>query len=275
MQCPTRITSQGDKHVKIADNYSPTIRSGGGNHDLPKRLHVRQSGTAAIAISALAALLTLSACDTAQDADTGDDTGLTNVDPRDAAAGPDAPEVPVVTGRDADQRPAIGADAVASVDDPERTIFAVAEIAPVDGSGVTGNVEFRENDGIVVVEGHLQGLFPGRHGLHIHETGDCSGNGAAAAGGHLAPDDDPHGAPDSHPARHHMGDLGNVTADAGGQVQFTMSDAEMTLGTGAKSVLYKALIVHAGEDDLATQPAGASGDRVGCGVIERDLSPAY
>ena len=34
-------------------------------------------------------------------------------------------------------------------------------------------------------------------------------------------------------------------------------------------VLRKAIIVHAGEHDYTSQPSGAAGPRIGCGVIER------
>ena len=36
-----------------------------------------------------------------------------------------------------------------------------------------------------------------------------------------------------------------------------------------------AMIVHADADDLTSQPSGAAGARVGCGVIEIDVSQAY
>ena len=41
-----------------------------------------------------------------------------------------------------------------------------------------------------------------------------------------------------------------------------------SMGTAADNdLLGKAVIVHAKSDDLTTQPSGAAGDRIACGVI--------
>jgi len=51
-------------------------------------------------------------------------------------------------------------------------------------------------------------------------------------------------------------------------VDTTVTVAEIGF-SGPSSVLEKAFIVHAGPDDLTSQPAGDSGDRAGCGVIRQ------
>ena len=46
----------------------------------------------------------------------------------------------------------------------------------------------------------------------------------------------------------------------------------ITLGSQANSVFASggtALVVHAGPDDMKTDPAGAAGDRIACGVISK------
>ena len=156
---------------------------------------------------------------------------------------------------------------------PER---AVARIAEVDGSGVSGAVRFTALDGAVEVRYVLEGLADGPHGFHVHQTGDCSadstGTPAGAAGGHFNPLASPHGAPSAAPADRHAGDLGNVTAE-GGRAAGTLVDSVLAF-SGPTSVIGKAVIVHGGEDDLASQPSGDAGARVGCGVVaEADEAP--
>ncbi len=155
---------------------------------------------------------------------------------------------------------------------PER---AVADIAEVDGSGVSGRVEITSLGDSIEVRYNLSGLSAGKHGFHIHQAGDCgpdsTGTPAGAAGGHLNPLSSPHSAPDSSAAKRHAGDLGNVLAE-GGQAVGVVVDSVLAF-KGPTSVLGKAVIVHAREDDLATQPAGNSGARVGCGVIRNPADP--
>ncbi len=65
----------------------------------------------------------------------------------------------------------------------------------------------------VLIRGRITGLSPGLHGFHIHQVGDTA-DGCRAAGGHFNPFELTHGAPDVQ-ARH-VGDLGNIEADANG-----------------------------------------------------------
>lgn len=66
--------------------------------------------------------------------------------------------------------------------------------------------------------------------------------------------------------RHHVGDLGNITADAQGSATVDLEIAHLQLN-GRHSVMGKALIVHAEADDLKSQPSGDACDGVACGVI--------
>lgn len=109
----------------------------------------------------------------------------------------------------------------------------------------------------------LRGLSPGLHGLHIHQYGDCS-DGASSAGKHLNPYDANHGGPQS--SEHHVGDLGNVTANKSGETNTTLSFQHLTF-KGEASIIGKAVVVHAGKDDLTTSPAGRAGARIACGTI--------
>lgn len=154
--------------------------------------------------------------------------------------------------------------------DPAATRPAHMSVAPVqatEGNSVSGLVAFiQENaeDDHVRVVGRIMDIAEGKHGFHIHETGDCTDPVAGTAGSHFNPGNSSHGAPDS-PARH-VGDLGNLEATADRTAQLDFEDEHLSL-TGMNSIVGKAFIIHRGEDDLSTQPSGDSGPPIACGVI--------
>ena len=142
---------------------------------------------------------------------------------------------------------------------------AVADLQPLGGSGVSGTVTFTKGPAGVQIQARVTGLTPGRHGFHVHENGDCSAPDGSSAGGHFNPTGVPHAGPDA--AQAHVGDMGNLVADAQGTAVLTMRSPRMTIGHGQTDILGKAVIVHGGADDLSSQPSGAAGPRVACGVI--------
>ncbi|WP_405226399.1 superoxide dismutase family protein [Lentisalinibacter sediminis] len=178
-------------------------------------------------------------------------------------------DVPTPDDTEADEQRAVPTMAPGMTEDDagEPLLVARAELEPTEGNEARGTMTFSRAAGAVVIDGELMGLPQGLHGLHIHEKGDCSAPDATSAGGHFAPDGDPHGSPDSPPTQHHVGDLGNIEANEQGYALVNVVDAEMTLDDGPKSVLGRAVIVHAGADDFETQPTGAAGARLACGVI--------
>ena len=143
---------------------------------------------------------------------------------------------------------------------------AVAELKPTKDSKVQGTVLFDQQADGVHVSVDITGLTPGAHGFHIHEKGDCSAPDAASAGGHFNPTGKKHGAP--HAAEHHMGDFGNLVADDTGHAKVDLINPDLKF-EGPDSIIGRAVIGHAGKDDLKSQPAGNSGARVACGVIEK------
>jgi Cu-Zn family superoxide dismutase len=149
---------------------------------------------------------------------------------------------------------------------------AVSVLHPTEGHTVSGTVTFERVNGSVYVSAEVHGLTPGEHGFHIHEHGDCSKPDATSAGGHYDPAGKPHGGPDAK--KRHLGDLGNLVADADGTAIHTRTDSVIRLD-GRNSIVGRAVIVHAGADDLTTQPTGGAGARVACGVIgiAEDASP--
>lgn len=141
---------------------------------------------------------------------------------------------------------------------------AQVDLSPTANNTAIGAVTFYQfADGVRVVA-DLSGLKPGSHGFHIHQWGDCSAPDASSAGGHFNPTNEQHGAPDA--AHHHVGDFGNVVADANGKAHYEIVSKTIMLN-GPNSIIGRSMIVHADSDDLHTQPTGNSGARVACGVI--------
>lgn len=113
-------------------------------------------------------------------------------------------------------------------------------------------------------------LAPGEHGVHIHQSGVCDDEAAFdSAGGHFNPTDEAHGDLDADPS--HGGDLGNMTVADDGSFEHKAVVSKITLQPEEANSLNdadgSAIVIHAGEDDLATDPSGESGDREACGVI--------
>lgn len=147
--------------------------------------------------------------------------------------------------------------------------MASAQLEPKSGSKVTGFVSFVKVGDELRVAGLIQNLTPGKHGLHIHDKGDCSASDAASAGAHFNPTHQHHGGPTT--AEHHAGDLGNIEADTSGKAVLSLT-AKLEL-SGQDSIIGKSVVVHEKEDDLKSDPAGNSGARVACGVIKASEMP--
>ena len=136
--------------------------------------------------------------------------------------------------------------------------------ATKSGGDASGTVEFTKvADGIRVVA-EVRGLTPGKHGFHIHEFGDIHSDDAMSAGGHFNPEKSAHGEP--HAAKRHVGDLGNLEANARGVAKVDFVDKEITFA-GPHSIIGRGVIVHEKADDFKTQPTGNAGGRMACGVI--------
>jgi superoxide dismutase, Cu-Zn family len=144
---------------------------------------------------------------------------------------------------------------------------AVALLHPTEGNNVSGTVTFTEVADGVQVQAEITGLTPGKHGFHVHEFGDCTAADASSAGAHFNPTNKPHAGPDS--VERHVGDMGNIEADASGVAKSDYLDHNMSLANDEQSIIGRSVVVHAKADDLKSQPAGDSGARVACGVIGR------
>ncbi|KAL3318162.1 Superoxide dismutase [Cu-Zn] [Cichlidogyrus casuarinus] len=151
-------------------------------------------------------------------------------------------------------------------------------VCVLNAGKVSGSVRFTQQapGEEVDVEVKLSGLEPGKHGFHVHAYGDNT-NGCTSAGPHFNPQNVTHG--DRTAAIRHVGDLGNVEADANGNVNCKFSDKLISLN-GPNSIIGRSLVVHANEDDLGIPKAdyndakkeestrtGNAGERIACAVI--------
>jgi Cu-Zn family superoxide dismutase len=158
---------------------------------------------------------------------------------------------------------AVLAASLAAAQAPKDPDHAIAVLHSGDGK-VKGTIHFMGHGSSVHVHGTISGLAPGAHGFHVHEFGDCSAADFTSAGSHFNPTSEPHAAPTE--AKRHVGDMGNVEAKADGTAKVDYMDPKLAF-TGAKSILGRAVVVHAKADDMKTQPTGDAGGRLACGVI--------
>jgi Cu-Zn family superoxide dismutase len=133
--------------------------------------------------------------------------------------------------------------------------------------GVSGVITFTQDPGGVHVVARVEHAKPGKHGFHLHAAGVCDAPGFKGAGDHFNPTNAAHGAPDA--SAHHAGDFGNIEVGADGTGNLDLQTTMLAVDDSANGVVGKAVILHAGTDDLKTQPSGNSGDRIACGVVTR------
>ena len=144
-------------------------------------------------------------------------------------------------------------------------LHAVAMLHDAAGAEV-GRATATEVGGGLRVTVDARGLPAGSHGAHVHTVGACDAPGFTTAGGHWNPTGRQHGS--MNPNGQHEGDLPNLTigSDGRGTLGAVIPGATMA---GLLDADGAALVIHAGADDLMTDPAGNSGGRIACGVFVR------
>eukprot|EP01123_Difflugia_compressa_P007055 TRINITY_DN19531_c0_g1_i1.p1 TRINITY_DN19531_c0_g1~~TRINITY_DN19531_c0_g1_i1.p1 ORF type:complete len:189 (-),score=28.90 TRINITY_DN19531_c0_g1_i1:83-649(-) len=144
--------------------------------------------------------------------------------------------------------------------------YAAVVLTPTSGYNVSGTIYFEETPNSVLVFGSINGLLPNTlHGFHVHQWGLITTADGTGTGGHYNPTNVEHACP---PTVRHIGDMGNILADASGiaLVSKLFISNELPL-TGPNNIIGRGVIVHADVDDRVTQPTGNSGKRVAQGVI--------
>jgi len=135
---------------------------------------------------------------------------------------------------------------------------------------VQGSLILRGDDRVVHIQGIITGLDEGKHGLHVHQTGNISSS-CNASGAHYNPDNVTDDA-----IKHNFGNI-EARADGAADVLLDFTDV------GLDELLDRALVVHENEDDLGigngtdsemtdsgllVGDSGDSGLLVGCCVVE-------
>jgi superoxide dismutase, Cu-Zn family len=163
-----------------------------------------------------------------------------------------------------DTAAAVSAGAGAGASAATATAGPSADVRDSAGRSL-GTLTLTAAGGGITVSGHLTGLPPGEHGIHIHAVGQCQPP-FESAGPHWNPTNRKHGT--ENPAGPHLGDMKNVRAGAD-------SSAHVVVNTPAASLdsLVDAdgasIVLHQKADDYKTDPSGDSGARIACGVVTR------
>lgn len=144
-----------------------------------------------------------------------------------------------------------------------------------DGDKIKGVVRFSaviedKHSSGCVVDGVIDGLAVGLHGIHVHACGDLS-NGCESLGQHYNPRQTIHGGPESDIDERHAGDLGNIEADESGRAKFRFIDRVLTV----PEIIGRSIVVTENADDFgkagndASLIDGNAGRRLACGIIAR------
>lgn len=116
----------------------------------------------------------------------------------------------------------------------------------------------------------VDGISPGLHAMHFHQTGKCDAPDFKSSGGHYNPEGSSHG----HKTQDgpHAGDMMNVNVASDRTGTFIVTNEQVSINGdhGLPALLDAdgtALILHAGADDYQSQPSGAAGARIGCAIV--------
>jgi superoxide dismutase, Cu-Zn family len=146
---------------------------------------------------------------------------------------------------------------------------AHADIINAQGQKI-GTATLVQTDTGVRIDLNVSQLPPGVHGFHVHAVAKCEPPAFTTAGAHFNPDMKKHGT--ENPDGPHAGDLPNIEVAADGTAKASVVDSRVTLGDGPNSlfgVSGTSLVIHEKADDYKTDPAGNSGARIACGVIQK------
>ncbi len=131
---------------------------------------------------------------------------------------------------------------------------------------IKGTVMFRQTPRGVLISAEIFGLpiSDSEHGgnffgFHIHDGGTCTQNQTEPFPNTLG-----HYNPNACPHPFHAGDLPPLIGAGGIAVSVCLSDRFRL-----DDVVGRTIVIHSSPDDFTTQPAGNSGTKIACGVIQQ------
>ena len=145
---------------------------------------------------------------------------------------------------------------------------ATANMKDPNGKDV-GTVVLSQTPSGVLLTAKLENLPAGTHAFHVHAVGKCDPP-FKSAGGHYNPGNKKHGILTADGM--HAGDMPNIHVAANGKLTIEVLNPNITLDKGSPNTVFdsdgSAIVLHQKGDDYKSQPSGAAGSRIACGVIE-------
>jgi len=157
---------------------------------------------------------------------------------------------------------------IASVAVPQWAVaakLAHAQIMDADGQQV-GKVMLHRTPHGTLLHAKLHGMPEGAHAFHVHSIGKCEAP-FKSAGGHFNPHGHKHGLVSADGM--HAGDMPNIHVPASGSLEVEILNTGLVLDKSLFDEDGASIVIHAGPDDYQSDPAGAAGPRIACGVIHK------
>ena len=155
---------------------------------------------------------------------------------------------------------AVATSQTASAMDP-----ATAKLKNAKGESV-GEVTLNRTPHGTLLHARFSNLPPGAHAFHVHAVGKCEPP-FKSAGGHYNPGGKKHGFLAAEGL--HAGDMPNIHVPASGSLEIEVLNTLLKLDSNLFDADGAAIVLHAGPDDYKSDPAGAAGGRIACGVIAK------
>ena len=128
-----------------------------------------------------------------------------------------------------------------------------------ENPSINGTVKFYRKRNCVLVVADISGLprtATGFFGFHIHEGTDCGGPNFSDTKGHYNPNGMPH--------PQHAGDLPPLMLCGAMAHSSVLTDR-----FHINQIIGRTVVIHNLPDDFTTQPAGNSGEKIACGIINK------